>query len=473
MGKTVKDTHITGEFGVIHFSEYCNRHKPYIIFREVLKSDFGIDGEIELTRTNEDNKIEPTGEILKVQIKTAGTNNSYIKNEGPRRFEFHPRKEDLDYWGKYKNNGFEVLLVVVDKRTNNMYCKKVFDTDIFIAKNSLLKTGKKRNINPIVFDKEENLLKIGESNFVKKYSTLFTQRINFDTTETLIGNFLKFKSLPKQLIKYPSKYNNKKDIYEYITQDEAPFFIVKGGDVYTIEELGIEYSSFKSKILESDNKQIISFKDIIEDKILRNYFTELLNEFLKYFLGRKQLNYDKKYGRFYFRLPKEMETFVVETTTRKRGQFSQKTVVKKYEYGKVIFYRHIAVEFRYHYIEGDLFLSLIPKYYFTQDGRKVLGPDLITKFTNYLTAREFNNHYCDWLHFWWSYLTNDKEGLIIYEHPKYKTLTKIQSPSFYNKYPRIVLSNFLTFRVPFGIPLDVKERKKKPDTSIPKQPELF
>jgi hypothetical protein len=52
MGKIVRNTHISGEAGVIKFAEFCNRHKPYIFFREVLKSDFGIDGEIELTRTN-------------------------------------------------------------------------------------------------------------------------------------------------------------------------------------------------------------------------------------------------------------------------------------------------------------------------------------------------------------------------------------------------------------------------------------
>ncbi len=114
MSKIVLNTHIRGEAGVIKFASYCNNHQPYIIFREVLKSDFGIDGEIELTRVNEDRKIEPVGESLKVQIKTSGTDNSYIRNDKPLSFEFFPRKEDIEYWEKYKNNGIEVLLVIYD-----------------------------------------------------------------------------------------------------------------------------------------------------------------------------------------------------------------------------------------------------------------------------------------------------------------------------------------------------------------------
>lgn len=472
MGKTVRQTHITGEFGVIRFSEYCNRHKPYIIFREVVKNDFGIDGEIELTRTNEYSKIEPTGEILKVQIKTVGSDNSYIKNEKDDQFEFHPRIEDLDYWSKYKSNGFEVVLVIVDERNDKIFCKKVFDHDIYVANNNLKKTRGKRNVNPIVFDKMDNVLIVGESNFIAKYSKLFKQRINFDTSETLMGNFLKCKAIPKQLIKYKSKYGNKKEIYNHIQQEEAPYFIVKGGEVYTFEELGNEYATFKSKILESTEKQCILSKDIFASKVLRNYFSELLNELLKAFLGRKLLNYDKSNNRFFFRKLKEKDDLVVESTTRKRGQISQKAVVKRYEYGKMKFFRHIAVEFKFHYIEDDVFISLIPKYYFTEDGKKLLEPEIITKLTNYMTAREFNNHYCDWLHFWWSYLSNGNEELVVYEHPAYKTVTTMQNSAFYQKNPRFTLSKYSLFTVQFGIPLDVKERKKKQIDNVD-QPELF
>jgi hypothetical protein len=62
---------------------------------------------------------------MKVQIKTTSSDNSYIRNEKTNSFEFYPRKEDLDYWNKYRKNGIEVLLVIYDQRNDSLYCKKL------------------------------------------------------------------------------------------------------------------------------------------------------------------------------------------------------------------------------------------------------------------------------------------------------------------------------------------------------------
>ena len=119
MAKVVRGTHIIGERGVNAFADYCNRHKPYIIFREVTKNDFGIDAEVELTAVNEDGKIEPTGEILKVQIKSTEQDASYIKKEKPDRFSFYASQDDIDYWKKYRKYGINVLLVIFDGRNED------------------------------------------------------------------------------------------------------------------------------------------------------------------------------------------------------------------------------------------------------------------------------------------------------------------------------------------------------------------
>lgn len=147
-------------------------------------------------------------------------------------------------------------------------------------------------------------------------------------------------------------------------------------------------------------------------------------------------------------------------------------MVKYYSYGKSTFYRHIAVDFKYQYIGRDLFLVVTPKYLFTEDGKKVLEPKLVTKYTNFLTSREFNNAYCDWLNFWWSYLSFDHIELLIYEHPAYRALKAPATRSFQTKHPRIVLSSFVEELVDFGIYLDKQERKKKM-VSEPTQRTLF
>ena len=144
MSKIIRDTHVTGMRGVNLFEHYCLQHKPVIIFRETLKSDFGIDGEIEMTEFNEEKKkkVLPTGEIIKIQIKTDGTGHSYIKNERQTQFEYYASEDDIEYWSKYKSHGIEVVLVVIDATNQKVYCKKVFDTDLGIAKTAQKKKKK-------------------------------------------------------------------------------------------------------------------------------------------------------------------------------------------------------------------------------------------------------------------------------------------------------------------------------------------
>lgn len=458
MSKTILNTHIRGEAGVIKFANYCNNHQPYIIFREVLKSDFGIDGEIELTRVNEDRKTEPLGEILKVQIKTNGTDNSYIRNDKPSSFEFYPRKEDIEYWEKYKNNGIEVLLVIYDLKNDLLYAKKVIDTDLYIGKSSV-KPGRKRAVGAITFHKIENLLSPGINDFVAKYSANFKSRINFGVHEQLMSNFLKYDRVPRQMYVYKTAFKTKKSIYDNVTQEEAPYFAIYGGLIYTFSPLDKTYRIFVEKVLDEGTPDVYTYQQILENITLRNHYVEVLNEYIRAFLWNKRLMYQRDYGRYYFRKPKEEDEFNVEVTTRKRGQSTQKAVVKKFEYGKLLFYRHIALECKHTFIGDNLYLILFPKYYFSKDGKEPLEPAVITKLTNFLTSREFNNHVCDWLHFWWSYLCGRNSEIVIYEDPAYKTIRQVQSNSFYNKHLRITIGKFVQLSVDFGIPLDIKPRK--------------
>lgn len=472
MSKIVLQTHIRGEAGVIKFAEYCNKHNPYIIFREVVKNDFGVDGEIELTRVNEERKIEPMGEILKVQIKTNGTDNSYMRNDQSGSFEFYPRPEDVEYWERYKKNGIEVLLIIYDVRSDSLYAKKLIDTDLYIGKESV--KGTKRQKSAITFDKKENLLIIGEHNFVSKYSGSFRSRVHFGAKEKLMTNMLKYEGKPRQLFAYTTDFRTKKAVYDQVSQEEAPYFVIYSGVIYTFTPLDSNYSSFKKKILKGVHHKTYTYQMVLEDRSIRNHYVELLNEYIKQFLWSKKLAFQRDYHRYYFRVPKDEDSLSVNVTTRKRGHPSDKIVVRKYEYGKLAFFRHVALECKHTFIGKDIYLIVFPKYYFSKDGREALDPADISKLTNFLTAREFNNHVCDWLHFWWSYLSGGRDSILIYEDPAYRSLQHVQSQSFYNKHLRLTLSRYKLFDVDFTIPLDVKPRKiAEAENNQPQQGLLF
>jgi hypothetical protein len=460
MSKTIRDTHVTGMKGVNLFEQYCLQHSPVIIFRETLKSDFGIDAEIEMTEFNDERKVEPTGEIIKVQIKTDGTGHSYIKNEGQTQFDYYASEDDIEYWSKYKSHGLEVVLVIIDALNQKIYCKKVFDTDLGIAKTA----QRKKKSFPIIFDKTSNLLEFGKNDFRERFSDTFRSRVNYGITETLVSNMLKFQKTPKLIFRYKSKFKDKRAIIKFIKESpdliqfkDCPYFIGYGSFVFTFNTLGKEFSVFVEQVLEDGISATISYNEVIGDIVLRNHYIELINEYIKEKLRTKGLHYHPKYRRYYFSFNPEKDTVpvVVEAFTRVRREKTEKKVVTWHEYGtKYKFYRHLAFNLHFHFIENELYVAFAHKYFFTEDGRKTLAPKEITKFTNYLTARDYNDKYYDWLNFWWTYLSKDSDTWDIFDYAN--VVIKIQS--FYSE------------EVSFGIPLENKIEKPRLRSRIKKLP---
>jgi hypothetical protein len=438
MGKIVKESYRVGEAGVILFNNYCNEHNPFIIFREVTKHDFGIDGELELTRKNEDGKTEATAEILKVQIKSVNSDNSYIKNETENKFDFYAEPDDLDYWLKHQKYNLQVLLIIVDLRNNIIYAKKINDTDIYSSK-------KKGQRIPIEFNKELNKLEKEKNNFIEKFSTSFKSRVNFDTEEVLLTNSLQVKKVPKGLFKYKAKYSNKKEIFGKITNADAPHFVVKSNYIYTFRNISLDCKNFCKEILIDTKSESIGFQTIKNSIDLTNIYLELFYEHIKHDLYSRDLVYSKDYHRFYFKLRKTEELLEVKTRTRKTGSESLKKVVTHHIYGKTEFFRHLAVDLRIKFFDGKLFVIINPKYLFTKDRKEPLTPKQITRYTNFLTSREFNNEYANTLHFWRTYLFKGAEDWLL---------------SVSNK-ENIIIGDYEKLTVKFSIPLDNKPPKIK------------
>ncbi len=441
MGKIVKETHQVGEKGVIHFNSYCNQHKPFIIFREVTKHDFGIDGEVELTRKNDQGKTEALGEILKIQIKSVGSSNSYIKSENDNGFTYYASSEDVDYWVKHHKYGLPVVLIIVDLRDGNeiIYAKKI--TDQLIPSSS--KNAK--NI-PIQFSKQDNRLEFGKNEFLERFTSEFKTRVSYDLSEMLVSNVLQVKKFPKSLYVYKSNYKTKKSIFEKVKNADSPHFVLKGEKVYTFREIK-DCKEFCEEVLEDQNPSIIGFQQIKASLDIVNIFLELFYEHLKHDLYSKQLTYSKDYHRYYFKLRDGEDLLEVDTKTRKRGADNKKKVVTYHEYGRIkktVFFRHLAVDFKLKFVDDGIWIVVNPKYLFTVDRREPLAPKQITKYTNYLTAREFNDVYLNTLHFWKTYLF---KGLAEWE-------------IFANEKVNIIIGDYHETKVGFGIPLDAKKVKK-------------
>jgi hypothetical protein len=457
MSKTVLPSHIIGERGVNAFSDYCNRHQPYIIWREETKNDFGVDGEVELTEITLDGKTKPTSQILKVQIKSTQHDNSYMTRETPETFFFNASEADMEYWKNYRQYGIQVLLVVFDGRegNNHLYCKQITDIEVGLS----TKKGKQKS-QPIEFSKTQNRIVIGQNEFTERFQASFKNRINHFTSEILDTNMWPFKTEPRWLYTYPTHFKTKKDIFIKISQGEAPYFIIKNSVIYTFVPIEKDFKKFYEQIVsEGQKRSEHRYQDVVQSLVMRNYYVELMNEYIRDFMRRRGLHYQRDFKKYYFFIKNDQTEYKVPYRTRKIEKETEKIVVNYYEYGKDQFFRHWALEAKPIFIEDKLYLVMSHKYLFTLDRKTPLKPDKITKYTNFINSRTFNDGVLDELHFWWHHLAKGGSELTLFDG------TTLNQTS-------ITLGKAINFTVKFGIPLDGEKlnTRKKTAASTVAQP---
>lgn len=447
MAKYIQEQHITGELGVNQFHNYCLRHNPFIIFREESKSDFGIDGEVEIAEFDDTSKLVASGEIIKVQIKST-SKGSYIHNETDTSFEFRANQDDVDYWNRHN---LAVILVIFDAKKEILYGKKIDQFDVVTIKTRV----------PIQFDKEKNKLVVGENDFREKFSAQFKSRINFSRSEKIAFNIFPFSKIPKFLFEYKSHYTDPKKIYNIVSGEDAPNFKIVGDKIYTMYDVTL-FTEFKDKIIDYNSKVRLSFKKSLSNENLYNICAELVYRQFSEIVYKKKINFNRKYKRYFF-MPifqdfnENTERFSsrIESYSPKKRNTAERTVVSYHEYGKSKFYRHFAFETKLILIQEQLHIIITPQYFFTSDGKNPLNdPDEITKLTNYLTAREFNQQNLNHIHFIHSYLTNKNGKLVLCEIEE----------------SELVLSNYLSVTCDFSIALDYSPEKA---TTISNQKSLF
>ena len=95
------------------------------------------------------------------------------------------------------------------------------------------------------------------------------------------------------------------------------------------------------------------------------------------------------------------EVFRFEKSKGKSGREDSRAVVSKYTYYETSsFYRHLAFQTSYEWIDSNLYLLIHPKYLFTEDGFDPLNnKERITRLTNSLKQSERNTQYLNHLFF--------------------------------------------------------------------------
>ncbi|PQJ77685.1 DUF4365 domain-containing protein [Polaribacter porphyrae] len=458
MPKIVSDQHITGEKGVANFQLYCINHSPTLLFREEQKYDYGIDGEIELTKITNDGKKEATGEIIKVQLKST-KEKSYICNETVDSFDFIAKTNDIKYWNDHK---LPVVVVMYFEKEDLLFAKKV-------NKNLVLKN---RITHKITFDKSQNLL--GEnSSFESVTEVDFQTRVDYGISENLYFNIFRV-SLPPYIKKFESSYTDLKKIYNIIHENEfypIPEFSLESTDLYSFDDLSNYNIEFRNSILKNSDFKKQQTKEFIRTgQVERNIIIKLVNRYVKDFFYKKGVKYNKTYKRFYFssrNYEEPIDTKLKENSKRevfrfgksksRTGRYDRRALVSKYTYyEKSSFFRHLAFQISYEWIDEELFLILDPKYFFTENGSNPLTDKArISRLTNRLKQSERNPQYLNHIYFIRNYL--DISNVTLF---------------FESDYVKLEIMSFVKERVNFGI-REVKSNLKVKEIEDINQTSLF
>lgn len=400
MTKTVLESKFTELQGLDRISPTV--HEMKCLWREINKSDFGIDGEIELLVPRPDGKgYHVTGGILKVQAKSG---RSYIVQDSDSSFAAKSSKDDFELWHKAN---FITLFIIYHPEDDRLYWKEM--------KSYLESTPDVwRSPYKILFDKATDVFDPACVDKLRTIAKVSPPRVSYVDREKLFSNLLKVRKTPSWIWSAPCDASRKEDLWQLIPGYTPPF-IITGKRIYTLDDLDNPNCVFRphcdtAKILKEPAEALWE-----DDDRIRQY-VDLLNQLLGKHLRKRGVVYNPQFKRNYF--PREDD----QSKEFKKSWFNIRTqrkvqpriVCKYYEYSKDRFWRHLAANLSFQKFGNSWFLQVVPKYFFTEDGMLPYKSDKVGSFTTRKKAQETNSHVLNHVLFWANVLTGlEKESSTI------------------------------------------------------------
>lgn len=386
MPKTVPESKFTELQGLDRISPTV--HAMKCLWREITKSDFGIDGEIEVLSPKPDGKgYYVTGGIIKVQAKS-GT--SYITQDTDQSFSAKSSKEDFELW---YNGNFPTVFIIYHPGDDKLYWKEM---------RSYLKTKVEVWKPPykIEFDKNQDVFDESCVNKLHATANISPPRISYTHKEKLYSNLLKIVRLPRYVWSAPTEYGRAEQLWQHLSF--TPPFIINNKRLYTLVNLRKEDCDFRPYC---DTSAIVteSAEDFWEDEDKFRHYVTMLNQLLGKHLRAQGVWYNRDFKRNYFpREDTESLEFKKQWFNVRTNKLVDKprTVCKYYEYGKDRFWRHIAAKIRFEKIGAFWYLQIVPMYFFTEDGAIPCASKMVGPYTTRKKANENNQHVLNHVLFW-------------------------------------------------------------------------
>ena len=247
----------------------------------------------------------------------------------------------------------------------------------------------------------------------KDYSEQFPLHYEDDVQEQLASNLLPVVDLPKTIWSGPTNFSNR-EVFELLRKEMIgvlPTFIIKNRQIFSFWDLNDRQCPFRNVLSSTNGIKTESIYDWMKTKEQSRWLIELLNKGLRNYCQKLPLRFDLDHKRYYF-VPYNGQDRIVRWDTGKRKP--TRTVVKKYKRNSgTVFWSHQSLKAQFTIIDEDIFLRLIPGWYFTQDGIEPLPSDKIGPLSTKWTAKEHNVSVFYHIRFWSSYLSKESASIEI------------------------------------------------------------
>jgi hypothetical protein len=298
-----------------------------------------------------------------------------------------------------------VLLIVYHPADNELYCKEIGE---YVRSTLNVFQQPFR----VVFKKATDKFNTDYFDSIRQHAKVSQSRISFQQREQFFSNLLPVRKLP-DLSHASTTYTNVEDIREIIRGDHTPFCVV-GDRIFTFDDLRSDECALRT-VCDRDIETITADEWLGGDPERHTDYVFLLNQLLGSMQWQAGLKYNRDFGRTYF--PRENDTdleFRRSWFNARTQQRSERMVAKYYEYGINKFWRHLASHLSFVCVNDTWFLRIVPKYFFTTDGKTPCESELVGPYTTRLKAMEHNLQVLNHVLFWADTFAHDKDNISYY-----------------------------------------------------------
>lgn len=380
----------TESLGLIFVQQIA--HAIRAIWRATPNDDYGLDGELELTRGG-----EVTGFIIKAQVKSG---RSYFHNKTAAGFDYHVPASDANYWARVT---FPVILVIYDPETNSGYWVDVKAH----LKNRL------ESASPVTIRLSRRSALLSADSLLDFSAMAIpdeVERTDFlvdQIRETLHSNMLPVQGVPPFL--YEADFSLKR--LADAEDDQTAFAKTSQGKYQGFRD-PLSRGQAMDAYIDSSTIRRIPYPDYLKRSSTRTYAVGRWNQALRDHLFHRGL-IEKDDETFYFS-PLEGSSPRKITWESMRGRTPDRHVAYPYIGKKseaVAFWVHHACRAAFCEVAGCLFLRITPAYVFTRDGTKPLAGSEAGALSTSRKSKDRNYQVLNHLMFWLWFLADGKDTI--------------------------------------------------------------